>query len=97
MIDFLKKCGISSATLDEILKVNVDANIYNFSCNQDEVVKIIDFLKNIGVKEIDALLIHKIDLFFMTLDDIMLMFNKNDINLVVKKINEDYLYIDNLL
>lgn len=97
MIDFLKKCGISSATLDEILKVNVDANIYNFSCNQDEVVKIIEFLKNIGIKEIDALLIHKIDLFFMTLDDIMLMFNKNDINLVVKKINEDYLYIDNLL
>ena len=97
MIDFLKKCGISSATLDEILKVNVDANIYNFSCNQDEAVKIIDFLKNIGIKEIDALLIHKIDLFFMTLDDIMLMFDKNDINLVVKKINEDYLYIDNLL
>lgn len=97
MIDFLKDYGISDNVFQEILNVNVSANIYNLSCNKEEVIKIIEFFKNIGINDIGQLLIYKIDLFFMTFDDVMKMFNNQDVNLLVQKINEDYSYIDTLL
>ena len=49
--------------VQEIEKVNSSSNLYNLSCNQDEVINIIQFLKDNGVNCVDELLIYKIDLF----------------------------------
>lgn len=94
MIEFLKKCGISAEVVGEISKINSSANIYNFVCNQDEVIKIIDFLKSIGVTCIDELLIYRMDLFFSSLEEFKNLFSEHDLGTFVNEINNDYTVID---
>lgn len=96
MIDFLKNYGITDGVVREIEKVNSSANLYNFSCNQDEVVKIIEFLKELKINCIEQLLIHRIDIFFMSCDELKNLFSKQDLNKLVQLINEDYAAIDDL-
>lgn len=94
MLDFLKKCEISDEVIKDMSKVNSSANIYNFSCNQDEVVKIIEFLKKIGITCINQLLIHRIELFFDSLVDFKKIFDKEDVDSFVRSINDDYTCIN---
>ena len=97
MIDFLRKCGFRNSVINEIKSNNSDANVYNLSCNQYEVLRIVEFLKSLGVKNIGVLLSYKINLFFMTLEEVMRLFDREDVNLVVDRINTNYMYIDTLL
>jgi len=96
MIDFLKKYGINDAVIKEMEKVNSDANLYNFSCNQDEAIKIIQYLRDIHVSCIEQLLIYRIDKFFISCDDFKKMYIKQNVENFVKLINEDYTLIDEL-
>lgn len=96
MIDFLKIYGISESVIQEIKKVNTSANIYNLSCNQDEVIKIIDYLRSLGIKCIDKLLIYRIDRFFVSFDDFQKLFSKSEISHLIELINDDYTMIDEL-
>lgn len=96
MINFLKNNGITESVIKNILDENSSANLYNFSCNQDEVIKIIQFLKDIGVTKIEQLLVYRIDKFFVTLDDFKKKYVKDDVDKFAKLINEDYMNIDNL-
>lgn len=88
MISFLEKCGISTLVINEIEKNNSSANLYNFSCNQDEVVKILNFLRSHGVKTIEQLLINRIDMFFVDFNKFYNLYVRNDIDNFVKNINE---------
>ena len=88
MIGFLEKCGISTLVINEIEKNNSSANLYNFSCNQDEVVKILNFLRSHGVKTIEQLLINRIDMFFVDFNKFYNLYVRNDIDNFVKNINE---------
>jgi len=94
MIDFLKKCGITDLVINEIINVNSSTNLYNFSCNQDEIIKIIGFLKEIGVNCIEQLLVYRIDMFFVSLDKFKKIYIKEDVNSFVREVNEDYTVID---
>ena len=88
MISFLEKCGISTLVINEIEKNNSSANLYNFSCNQDEVVKILNFLRSHGVKTIEQLLINRIDMFFVDFNKFYNLYVRNDIDNFIKNINE---------
>ena len=94
MIDFLKKYGISSLAIKEMEKVNSSANLYNFNCNQDEVVKILNFLREHGVKCIEQLLINRIDMFFVDFNKFYKLYVKDDVDTFVKTINEDYMSME---
>ena len=78
MLDFLKECNVSISIIENIKKENSSANIYNLSCNQDETIKIINYLKELNITCIDDLLVYRIDLFFHSLDDIKKFFSKYD-------------------
>lgn len=96
MIEFLKKYGITDKVIQEIEKMNSSANLYNLNCNQDEAVKIIQCLRDKGINCVEELLIYKIDLFFMSLDNFENRYFKQDVDNFVKKVNEDYLVINEL-
>jgi hypothetical protein len=96
MIDFLKLCGITDVVIQEIKNVNSSANVYNLSCNQDEVIKIITYLQSLNVKCIDKLLIYKIDKFFVSFDKFYNLFEKSNINSFIELLNNDFELIDNL-
>ena len=87
MIDRLLEYGISDATIDQIKEI--DFLKYDFEVNIEDAINIINYLKSINIKHIDELLLNSPDLFFKTKEDIEDLFNKKDINEIVKLINED--------
>ncbi len=96
MIDFLRNCGITDKVINDIKSVNVDTNLYNLNCNQDEVIKIIQCLRDIGVNCISELLVYRIDIFFLSFDKFKKLYIKQDTSNFVKLINDDYTNIDEI-
>ena len=96
MIDFLKDLGISNETLDSLYKNLSEGVIYSLSCNEYEIVEIIKYFKEIGIKDIDQLFLSKTGLFIESLKDIKELFKNKDIKSTVEMINSDIDYIDEL-
>ena len=88
MLDFLKLVDISDSTLEIINKTYDDAMKFNLSMNDENCLGIIIFMKKVGIKNIDDLLIDKPDWFLKTSEDLIekIISNKELIN----QINEDY-------
>ena len=61
------------------------------------VKKIIDFFKNIGIKNIDELLLNRYYIFLKDSDSIVSAFNNIDLVNTVLKINDSYDYIDEII
>ena len=98
MLDFLKKANINQDTIDYMYK-NIEFNeIYDVSINEEECLKIIDYLKKIGIKDIDSLLKYELQIFYKDELKIMNLFKKYEKNLteLVAQINEDYTIIEKL-
>ena len=95
MIDFLKECGLSEIDIQEIEEFNSSANLYNLNCNELDVVKMIDYLREKGIKNILLLLKYKINIFFTDFDDFKLKVDEIDKE-YIDLINNNYNEIDEL-
>lgn len=80
MVDFLIDCGISKMVVNQIEDINVYENLYNFNCNQDNVIEIINYLRELNFEYIDDLLVNKLDLFFMTISEFKNKYNHDNFN-----------------
>lgn len=96
MLDFLKDYGITDSVILEMERVNTSTNIYNFNCNEYDIGKIINFLRELGVRCVEQLLVNKIELFFFRYDDVKKLFSKYDLYKLVELINQDYSIVDKL-
>ena len=94
MIDFLKNVCISDDILIEMLKNNNEADIFDLSCNEEDAINIIKYMRNIGITNIDELLIYRIDIFFLTFEQFVKRLSKFNIPALVNLISEDYTNID---
>ena len=92
MIDFLLISGIRIDTINKISEN--PSNVFDLSANKDECVKIITFLKFIGIKNIDELLLNSLGLFFKTKDEVVNLFSKHNVEEMVTLINNDSQNID---
>ena len=90
MLDFLKEHNISEITIEKLKKTQSPSLLFDLICNDEECVKIINYLKEIGIKNIDELLIYETELFFKNKNKIELAFSKHNINELVELINQDY-------
>ena len=95
MIDFLKECGLSDIDIQEIEEFNSSANLYNLNCNELDVIKMIDYLKEKGIKNILLLLKYKINIFFTDYEDFKLKVDNID-DKYIDLINNNYNEIDEL-
>lgn len=95
MIDFLKECGLSDIDIQEIEEFNSSANLYNLNCNELDVLKMINYLKDKGIKNITLLLKYKINMFFTNFNDFKLKVDKID-NKYIDLINNNYNELDDL-
>ena len=93
MIDFLKECIISSYTINKLSK-KYPSQLFNLNCNKRDCIKIIEYLRSIGINNIEDLLVNKIELFYETKEDVERMFLKHNVSELVDKINNDYNEID---
>ena len=96
MLDFLRNFGITNVVIDEIKVHNSSANLYNFSCNKEDILKILGYLKELGVCCIDELLIHRINIFFIDFEKFKKTYYKLSNSSFIELINEDYAKIDEL-
>lgn len=94
MIDFLKKTNINEDILIEIIKNNNPSALSSLSINEEECVKIINYMKEIGLTCIDELLINRIDLFLSSFDKFIKKLSKFNIPVLVQLVNTDYATID---
>lgn len=68
-----------------------------FELQQDNVLKVIDYLKDIGIEHIDELIIYKLELFTINIDTIIKTFHEYEhLPEIVDLINEDITNIDNI-
>lgn len=94
MIDFLKKINIKEDVLIEIIKNNNPSALSSLSINEDECLKIINYMREIGIACIDELLINRIDLFLSSFDKFIKKLSKFNIPVLVQLVNTDYATID---
>ncbi len=87
-MNFLK-VYIDEETLSLIKENNTDMMIHDIEANRDNVIKVIDYLQEIGVKVIGTLLIEKPDLFLLDVEEIKSHFDNYDMKLIVRMINDD--------
>lgn len=91
MLDFLQRVNISNETIEEMLETHSNPMIYNLSVNEDNCLKIISFMREIGITVIDELLLYKLDWFLNTFSYFTSFFRDKDVKNEVNKINEDYM------
>ncbi len=93
-MDFLKQIGIDDKVILAIKENNTKACLLDLECNQEECLRIIDFMRKIGIKKIDELLIFYTDIFMQTLDSFMKKIAVNDIIKLIDDINLDVSLIE---
>ena len=87
MIDFLKDANITDDTIIEIMKNNNEASLFNLSCNDEDAIQIINYMRGIGITNIDELLIYRIDIFFITFEQFIKRLSKFNVPILVNLIN----------
>lgn len=92
-MEFLKDY-VSDDVIEDIISNNKDIVINDLVYNQDNVIKILNYLQELGIKNINDILVEKIDFFFRDIDEVKEHFNRYDKDVIVKLINEDISNLD---
>ena len=86
-MDYFKKYGLNEEDIKELENYIDDDDINNYYVNELEIIDILDYLMEMGIKNIKDILKYKTNIFYEKLDNIKKSFeNRKDI---VKLINED--------
>ena len=93
MIEVLIKHGLSDFAIDRIQEFD-DILINEIESNLDEVEKTISFMKIIGVKYIEDVLLYRRDFLLFNSYKVKKLFNDYGLKEIVELINEDYTNVD---
>ena len=88
-MDFLLECGI---TEDIIKKIEINNSEHTLLCaewNMERVVSSVLYLKEIGIKPINKILINRFDIVLRGEDNLKKSFEKLGLQNIVDKINND--------
>ena len=97
MLDFLQKENISNETINLIYNKLPSNVITALIDNKEECLKIINLLKNIGINNIEDLLINETYIFLKLSGRVKDSLKNHDVNTLVNDINEDYSMIENYI
>ena len=81
--------NISQEVIDQMIEINDLATVENLDANYEEVYKIIQFLKKIGIQKIDELLIFYPGLFMIDLKIFIDKIKNTNAEELIRKTNED--------
>lgn len=96
MIDFLRDANISETTIEKLYNEYNSSTIFDLSCNEDDCVKIINYFRELGILNIEELLLYEIDVFKMNFLKLVKKFSNFNIPLFVNTINDDYVAIEHI-
>lgn len=96
MLNFLSDLKIDNDVIEDI-KNNYPINIiYSLEANSLEIEKIINYFRKIKIDVINELLVFNLTIFLLTFKEVKETFEKYDIDELVAKINDDYMYIEQI-
>ena len=95
-MDFLLDCGFTETDVEDIIDSNDSAVLYNVVLNKENVVEVINYLKEIGVTSdaIKDLFVHQIGMFYRTKEEIKRAFDEYEMESIVKSLNYDVNTVD---
>ena len=93
MIEVLIKYGISEFAIEKFKQFD-DILINEIETNIDELEKTISFLRSIGVKYIEDVLLYRRDFLLFNSYKVKKLFNDYGLKEIVELINEDYTNVD---
>ena len=93
-MSYLIDLGFSNTIIDDIKKKYDDSIIDLIKLDSDNITEIVNYLKEIGIKEVEELFSSYIELFLRDIDEVKDAFNKHNIDEIVNKINEDITNIE---
>ena len=96
MIDFLKECGVEEKTIKELERKVSQSNLFDLSCNKDNCLKIIEYLRQININNIDELLLYEFDVFTLTFSTLIKKISQFNVPLLASAINDDPFAIEEI-
>ena len=94
MLDFLKKENISEITINYLEENSSSNDIMALRDNNYECLKIISYFKEIGITNIDELLMYETYIFLKLSARVVDKLSECDIDIFVNEVNEDYTNIE---
>ena len=91
-MDYLLECGVSEEVLNKITVNNSELILTEAEWNIERVVSSIEYLCEIGIENIDKILINRFDLVLRGREVLMETTSKLDVHDLVSKINDDIKY-----
>ena len=88
-MNYLRELEITDEVIEEIRKNNDVSIIQNLIYDQENVLEVIKYFKEINIEVIDDLLIRRPELFSIDCQSIKTSFNKYNLEVIVSLINED--------
>ena len=95
-MSFLNEYGITNEEIEEIVHNNQEGIIKNIELNKDNVIKVIDYLKEVGITTgvIKDLFLYQIGIFFRTKEEIKSVFDEYEMDSIIKSLNYDVNTVD---
>ncbi len=95
-MDFLMNYGITEEDITEIINRNGEAIVKNIALNKDNVIKVVDYLLEVGVNNnvIKDLFVQQIGMFFRTKEEIADVFDEYELDSIIKSLNYDVNTVD---
>ena len=95
-MDFLQKYNLTDEDIEEITRRNGESIVKNIILNKDNVIKVIDYLLEVGVNDsvIKDLFVEQIGMFFRTKEEIADVFDEYEIDSIIKSLNYDVNTVD---
>lgn len=97
MMNYLKEIGISDEKFEEIKKINGEGALSDLYFRRNEAFKIIQYLREIHINNVEDILKYVIDVFFKDYEEIKSKFEKYGIDDAVKNINIDVYFIEKVV
>lgn len=94
-MSYLIELGIKQQTIDRIIELNSGAIIITFECNQENITNIINYLKYVGIKNIEDLLIYEVDFFLKDFEEVKKLIRMEDRE-TIYNINQDWINIEDI-
>lgn len=95
-MDFLIEKGFSKSFIDELINTYDKTTLEMLKLEEANVIEIIDYFKEIGINNIDELLINYIEIFISTKKKVQSSFEKYDIRKLVESINRNVQNIEKI-
>ncbi len=93
---YLIDTGLSPEIIKKLEAKYDESTLDLLKIERDNVIEVINYFKEIGIKDIESLFVTYIEIFTRDVDDVKNAFNKHNIKEVVEKINDDIFYIENI-